>query len=106
RERCLPSSVVGPVLICALRRFAPICLNEVIGGPPRRSASFCHSAPQGPLREAPLLYSPPAPGHYRPGPSAKASAALESDRRSAAASIQARPRRDAARGGAGGRPGP
>jgi hypothetical protein len=31
----LPSSVVGPVLLRALRRLASICLKEVIAGRPR-----------------------------------------------------------------------
>src|SRR3974377_1676065 len=31
RERSLPSSVVGPVLLRALRRLASICLRELIG---------------------------------------------------------------------------
>jgi hypothetical protein len=30
-RRCLPSSVLGPVLFEALRRLAAICLSEVIG---------------------------------------------------------------------------
>src|SRR3974377_1048395 len=31
RERSLPSSVVGPVLLRALRRLASICLRELMG---------------------------------------------------------------------------
>src|SRR3974377_93196 len=31
RERSLPSSVVGPVLLRALRRLASICLSELMG---------------------------------------------------------------------------
>ena len=30
-ERCLPASVLGPVLFWALRRLASICLSDVIG---------------------------------------------------------------------------
>ena len=35
RERCLPSSVMGPVLLQALRRLASICLKEVIERQPQ-----------------------------------------------------------------------
>ncbi len=35
RERCSPSSVIGPVLLHALRRLASICLKEVIERQPR-----------------------------------------------------------------------
>ncbi len=31
RERRLPASVFGPVLLRALRRFASVCLSDVIG---------------------------------------------------------------------------
>src|SRR5208283_2382532 len=31
RERCLPSSVIGPVLLDAFGRLASICLTEVMG---------------------------------------------------------------------------
>jgi hypothetical protein len=30
RERSLPSGVIGPVLLSALRRLASICLSELI----------------------------------------------------------------------------
>ena len=48
RERCLPASVFGPVLLCALRRLASIWRNEVIAGRPRQLASFCNSPLGGP----------------------------------------------------------
>jgi hypothetical protein len=35
RERCLPSSEIGPVLLRALRRLASICLKEVIERQPK-----------------------------------------------------------------------
>jgi len=35
RDRCLPTAVVGPVLLCALRRLASICLKEVMARQPR-----------------------------------------------------------------------
>src|ERR1019366_8046237 len=41
RERCLPSSVTGPVLLRALRRLASICLKVVIERQPQKLASFC-----------------------------------------------------------------
>jgi len=34
-SRCLPSLVIGPVLLHALRRLASICLKEVIERQPR-----------------------------------------------------------------------
>ena len=40
RECCLPSSVIGPVLFCALRRLASICLKEVIKHAPQQLALF------------------------------------------------------------------
>jgi hypothetical protein len=38
--RCLPSLVVGPVLLRALRRLASICLKEVIAGQRQQLGSF------------------------------------------------------------------
>src|ERR1035437_449097 len=40
RERSLPSGVVGPVLLSALRRLASICLRELIEN--QQLASFHH----------------------------------------------------------------
>jgi hypothetical protein len=42
RERCLPSSVTGPVLLVALRRLASICLKVVMECLPQQLASFCY----------------------------------------------------------------
>ena len=43
RERCLPFTVAGPVLLEALRRLASICLKVVIGKLLEQSGSFCNS---------------------------------------------------------------
>jgi hypothetical protein len=40
RDRSLPSGVIGPVLFCALRRLASICLNEVVKHHLQELASF------------------------------------------------------------------
>src|ERR1035437_7383692 len=42
RERCLPSGVVGPVLLSALRRLASICLRELIDDQQVKLGSFRH----------------------------------------------------------------
>src|SRR6266436_6601138 len=42
RDRRLPSSVLGPVLLMALRRLASICRNEVMGWSVRRHFSAKH----------------------------------------------------------------
>jgi hypothetical protein len=39
RDRCFPSSVIGPVLLIAFRRLASICRNEVISQPRRLDAA-------------------------------------------------------------------
>ena len=52
RDCWLPSSLLGPVLLSALRRLAWICRNEVIAARPPEMGSFCQSRPAGPrLRE-------------------------------------------------------
>jgi len=40
-ERSLPSGVVGPVLLSALRRLASICLSELIEDQRVKLGSFC-----------------------------------------------------------------
>ena len=58
RERCLPSGVVGPVLLSALRRLASICLRELIedaigtiGFVLVRPEGACHQRRRVPPRE-------------------------------------------------------
>src|SRR5450759_5857885 len=42
RERSLPSGVVGPALLSALRRLASICLRDVIEHRSQQMGSFRH----------------------------------------------------------------
>ena len=42
RECSLPSGVVGPVLLSALRRLASICLRDVIEDRSEQMGSFRH----------------------------------------------------------------
>jgi hypothetical protein len=59
RERCLPSGVVGPVLLPALRRLASICRRTSLLATRGNLSSFCNSRSfycpayfAGPLRRA------------------------------------------------------
>src|SRR5450759_292409 len=47
RERSLPSGVVGPVLLSALRRLASICLRDVIADRLVQMGSFVRPAKAG-----------------------------------------------------------
>ena len=47
RERSLPSGVIGPVLLSALRRLASICFSELIEDQPGGLALFVRPAKAG-----------------------------------------------------------
>src|SRR5579862_599081 len=55
RERSLPSDVMGPVLLPALRRLAAICRSELIANPMVQLGSFRRLTRPGSLRGYPYL---------------------------------------------------